>query len=91
MQKKRLEIKQYREKELVSFSPGLFPLKRTANNVKENFIRDDVNRKRRNRGQIYTEMIPSDFSQLKETNHIDFFYKWRARPLFFSTHVFWLF
>ena len=33
MQKKRLEIKHYREKELARFSPGLFPLKKTANIV----------------------------------------------------------
>lgn len=45
MQKKRLEIKYYRDKELARFSPGLFPLKKTANivdgrnNVEEKFCK----------------------------------------------------
>lgn len=49
MQKKRLEIKHYRDKELARFSPGLFPLKKTANIVdgrimlRRNFVRDNVN------------------------------------------------
>lgn len=49
MQKKRLEIKHYRDKELARFNPGLFPLKKTANIVdgrimlRRNFVRDNVN------------------------------------------------
>ena len=45
MQKKRLEIKHYRDKELARFSPSLFPLKKTANivdgrnNVEEKFCK----------------------------------------------------
>ena len=81
MQKKRLEIKHYRDKELARFSPGLFPLKKTANIVdgrimlRRNFVRDNVNGNmlRERTGQIYTEMIPFDFSLLEKNKSYRFF------------------